>query len=75
MPGEAPEQDPPGDIAAPLLDGLRVLQEDHALFHMLYYGVLAPNTAKACLYVVREISVDTAPGEEKENRRELAHDK
>ena len=72
--GRAPEQDAAGNIAAPLLDGLWVLEEDHALFHMLHYGVLAPNTAKTRLYIVREICVDTAPGEEKENCGELAYD-
>ena len=56
--GRAPQQQATGNISAPLLDRLGVVEEQHVLLDPLEHRVLAPDIAEARLDVVREVGLD-----------------
>ena len=66
-----PQQDAAGHVAAPVLDELRVLQEDDVLLHPVQDVVLTPDVGEPGLDVVRVVDVHPAPGQEPEQQPEL----
>ena len=72
--GRSPEQHAGGDVAALLLDGVRVLQEDDVLLDPVDHVVLAPDVAEEGGDVVGEVGVDAATREQPEQADELERD-
>ena len=73
--GRAVEQYPAGGVAADVLDGFGVLEEDQVLAHPLLHRILAPNVVEAGVDVVGEVGLHPAARQEPEQQHELADQK